>query len=714
MSKRGHRPPRKTTRHLTRPSAPFGKGALMAQAVALFQHGRFREGENLLRQLLAAAPADHAALHLLGVILRERGEYGQAIEMLRKAIGIEARLAPYHGNLGNAYLMSEQFDAAAACYRQVLVLEPGSVLARFGLGMAFIGRKDFAAAVAELEKVVKAERNHVDANSNLGTALSELGRHDEAMPYFERALALKPESAGIHFKYGMALKSHGDLLAACRYLARAAVLDPTFADAPYQVGVVLHTLNRLEDAVRALEEAVKLRPDLVAALYELGQILNQLQSFEQAADYFERGMKLDPQSPLLYLGLARTRHLQGRCQEARSLIAEALAHGADKAECHTMLGLVLQTEGNFDAAIEAYQQAIALNPGQAQAHLCLAMIRNQDDPSAHIQELEHVRSLGALDAEQLTTLEYALAKGYEKLGDYGAAFHRYEAANKLRKEQYPFDLSGSAAHIDRLIATFSKDLFRAKGEIGSSSQRPVFIVGMMRSGTTLVEQIIASHPMVHGHGELDLIRQIEAELPGQMDCVQSYPECIAELEQTTALRLAEKYLARLEQDAPEATRSVDKLPNNFERLGLISLLFPHARIIHCTRDPIDTCLSNFFHDFGSDNRFTYDLETLGRYYRDYQRLMAHWKTVLPIPILELPYEALVADQESWSRRLVEFLDLDWDEQCLAFYKNERPVYTYSLWQVRQPIYTSSIQRWRPYAQYLAPLFDALEISRPAS
>src|ERR1700722_6976746 len=221
--------------------------------------------------------------------------------------------------------------------------------------------------------------------------------------------------------------------------------------------------------------------------------------------------------------------------------------------------------------------------------------------------------------------------------------------------------------------------------------------------------------MIRARGKSREIIPRRSKLWGSLSTlrVASGASCSSRARVSPALRIAGETLARLEQEAPDATRNVDKLPHNFERLGMISLLFPRARIIHCTRDPIDTCLSCYFHDFVSDNRFTNDLKTLGRFYRYYQRLMAHWEAVLPNPILQLPYEALVADQEGWTRKLVNFIGLPWDERCLAFHQNERPVYTYSLWQVRQPIYTSSIERWRLYEKHLDPLFEALEEPPPA-
>jgi tetratricopeptide (TPR) repeat protein len=698
------------------PSARFPSTVhpLIAQAASQFQHGRHTEAEAVLRPLVAANPRDHVALHLLGVIARERGDHAQAIGLLKKAIGIEGRIAAYHGNLGHAHLMCEQFVAAKDSYLRVLAIEPGSRLARFGLGMSLFGQRDFAAAATDLEAVVKAEPNHVDGHLNLGAALSELGRHDEAAPHFERALALKPSHAAIHFKYGLALKSKGDLPGASRHLARAADLDPALADAPYQLGIVLLALDRVDEAAQALREALKRRPDMVSALYELGQVLSRLQSLEEASRCFERGLVLDPQSPALYLGLARTRHLQGLCQEARTLVAQALAHNADEAECQTMLGLIHQSEGHFDEAIGAYERAIAANPAHAHAYLCLTMLRKSRDSTSQIPELERLLSLNSPDAEQRATLEHALAGEYDNLGDHNAAFSHYSVANDLRKAQYPFDDGESASFTQRLIDAFNQDLFTSKAKTGSPSPAPVFIVGMLRSGTTLTEQILASHPDVHGHGELDYIRQIVHALPGRLVSPDPYPECVAGLDPATALHIAEETLTRLERGAPDALRHIDKLPHNFERLGMISLLFPRARIIHCTRDPVDTCLSCYFHDFASDNRYTNDLRTLGRFYRAYQRLMAHWEAVLPNPILRVPYEALVGDQEGWTRKLVDFIGLPWDERCLAFHQNERPVYTYSLWQVRQPIYTNAIERWRRYEKHLGPLFEALAEPSPAS
>ena len=310
-----------------------------------------------------------------------------------------------------------------------------------------------------------------------------------------------------------------------------------------------------------------------------------------------------------------------------------------------------------------------------------------------------------------------VAAAYDDAGDYDVAFGHYKAGNDLKKAASLYQADATSTYVDRVIATFGTEFFARMDRAGSQPELPVFIVGMPRSGTTLVEQILASHPQVHGAGELDYMRQITQALPERLapDSVggqQTFPECAAKIDTALAERIAEEHLQHLREHSASALRITDKTPSNFLRLGLIALLFPKARIIHCQRDPLDTCLSCYFLRFGQGQAFAYDLDDLGRYYRDYARLMEHWRRVLPSPLLEVPYEALVADQEGWSRRLIAFLGLDWDDRCLAFYRSERQVKTASVWQVRQPVYASSIGRWRRYAKHLGPLFAALGIEPP--
>ncbi len=328
--------------------------------------------------------------------------------------------------------------------------------------------------------------------------------------------------------------------------------------------------------------------------------------------------------------------------------------------------------------------------------------------------------LGRIDAmagdsgrpgDERSRLHFVLARVRERAGAYDHAFAHYRRANELLQESQGADGAADPAEqrrlVDRLIAVCTPAFFERVRSFGSDSEVPVFVVGMPRSGTTLAEQILASHPHARGAGELNDIDGLATRLPERLGGTQPYPECLERLDPATARAAADVYLGRLRQYGGTAARVIDKLPFNFVHLGLIAALFPRARIVHCRRDPIDTCLSVYFQDFAQSLPCGRDLGQLGRYYRDYERLMAHYAQVLPLPLFELRYEELTADQEAVSRRFVSFCGLEWDERCLRFHETERTVRTCSALQVRQPLYRSSVGRWKHYEAHLGPLLEAL-------
>lgn len=687
-----------------------GPSALLVQAEAACQSGQLEPAEALARAVLALTPRNHAALHLLGLIRNKRGDHPGAIEQYRQAIALNGRIAAYHGNLGNAYLEAHtpQPREAARCFQRALALAPGSVLARFGLGLALMGQKDYPAALRELEAAARVRPDHADTHLNLGIALTEMGRLEEAIDHCRRAIALNPGFGQNHLKLGIALGAQGEWPAAQTHLLRAIELDPQLIEAYQQLAVTYRALGREGDAMKALGRALALRPDRPEALCRLGGIQSELRRYDAAIECYERALALEPQSAAAYRGIGRVRFSQGRLEEARTALHQALQLEPDNAENYAAMGRSYQTEGRFEEAIAWQQQAIARQPDNAEAHYTLAMMRGTADRKARIGELQRTLAGTSLNPNQCAGLNFSLGKLYDEDGEYDAAFRCFKTGNDLRKERQRYSIEEQAVFVDQQIAAFNRESFAAPGRIGRESERPVFVVGMMRSGTTLVEQILASHPQIQGHGELEEIRRLAHSLPERLGDRRPYPECLAALELETAQALAAEHLARLEQDANGALRSVDKMPNNFNYLGLIALLFPRARVIHCVRDPRDTCLSCYFQDFGIRNTFTCDLAQLGHYYRLYRRLMAHWQAVVPNPILEVPYEALIADQEAWSRKLIDFVGLPWDARCLDYYKTDRPVLTSSFWQVRQPIYTSSIGRWRHYERHLGPLLKSLE------
>jgi hypothetical protein len=372
-------------------------------------------------------------------------------------------------------------------------------------------------------------------------------------------------------------------------------------------------------------------------------------------------------------------------------------------------------QGRTDEALAEYLETLRFAPNDSQAIYFLSELAAAGAYRFPDEEVRRVRELAArpdLPIDELCRLNFALAQILDKSGSYDEAFAHCRRANELRQEidrrcGHVYDPAEQSRYADRQIATFTPAYFERVRSFGSDSELPVFVVGMPRSGTTLAEQIIASHPRAHGAGELRDIGRMVGTLPQRLGGADNYPECLARLDEATARALAEEYLQRLRQLGGEAVRVVDKFPTNFLYLGLIATLFPRARVVHCRRDPIDTCLSCYFQNFADPLPFKLDLGHLGHYYCEYERLMAHWTRVLPVPVFELRYEELTADQEAVSRRLVEFCGLEWDERCLRFHEARRPVQTASALQVRRPLYRSSVGRWKRYESHLRTLLETL-------
>jgi tetratricopeptide (TPR) repeat protein len=695
-------------------ASPLDPRALLRVALAAHQGGRLDEAEALYRRLLLAQPEEPDALHFLGVIAHQRGNPAEAIELISRAIARESGVAGYHSNLGEAHRALGQNEEAIRHYRRALALQPGALATRFGLGTALLDRGEPAAAAAEFEQVVRAEPRDAQARVNLANALLALDRREEAIQHYRAAIRAAPDYTEAAINLASVLIDEGALREAITLLADAVARRPDLAEAHYELGRALKLAERYEDATAELERAFALKPERAATPLLLAQILSAKHQNEEAIPWFERAAALAPDSiePLIGRGLACLD--MDRFEEALAWFEKALERQPASADAHFNIGLALQRQGRFEEAMGWHEKAIALDPACAPAHFHLALNRKHESVDDKVRGIERALAVPGLSYEQKAGLHFALAKAYDDIGDYDAAFAQYRAGNEERKRSVLFKPEDFTRYVDRMIAAFPKSLFARLAPVGSPSELPAFVLGMPRSGTTLVEQILASHPLVFGAGELDFMRQMTLALAPAIGTDRPFPECIALLEPPLAAKLASEHVVRLQALAPEALRVTDKLPNNFQRLGLIALLFPNARIFHCRRDPLDTCLSCYFQEFAHGQPFSFDLGFLGRFYRDYERLMAHWRTVLPTPPLDVPYEALVADQEGWSRRLVAHIGLDWDERCLAFHRAERQVHTASFWQVRQPIYSSSIGRWRHYAKHLGPLFEALGLDATAS
>lgn len=481
----------------------------------------------------------------------------------------------------------------------------------------------------------------------------------------------------------------------------------------YEKGVACEHAGDASGAFEAYRLSAKLNPRVAAPYVGLARILTRNHQRSQAIACLERAIACEPQNPAIRVLIGRTLSLGGQLSAALKQFETALA--LDPASEPAALGLAALHEdlGDRAAAATVYHRLLAQNPSHGEALAGLLGVAEGDALSAALtRATDQLPAAPPLDAG---LIGYALGKAFARKGRHGEAFKAWLAANTARRQTAgPFDRAGFDARIDRLIEIFSADFFAARRGWGDPCARPVFIVGLPRSGTTLTEQILAGHPQVHGAGELDLLTDMATGTPDRLGRSDPpWPETALELAPAHIAAIAGDHLGRLDALAPAgATRIIDKQPLNFWHLGLVALAFPGARIIHCTRDLRDNGLSIFAENFTQEQRWATDLSDIVHYWRGYRRLMHHWHAVAPLQILENPYEAMVDDLEAAARQLVGFLDLPWDAACLAFHESDRAVQTPSRWQVRQPVYTSSVARWRHYEAEIAPLSAALAEETP--
>lgn len=458
---------------------------------------------------------------------------------------------------------------------------------------------------------------------------------------------------------------------ALRYFARAVGEEPRNPYYHLSLGETYLKLSEFTPAIRHFQQALALKPDLVEALCALGDAYNSFDKGEMALPLFEKALKINRDHPQARLGLPRALASLGRMDEAAALLKDAIARRI---------------------AVPAAYNALVRTRKFAEEPPELAAILTE------LQDPDH-------GSEGATALHHAAGKVLTDVRRYKEAMDHYKKGNQAGAQK--FDLEGYRRWVDAMIETFTPELVASGAVYGNSSEVPVFVVGMPRSGTTLTEQICASHPNVHGAGELSKLRRTADGLGLADRSNVNLGKSIATITPDLTRTLAEAHLAYLRERAPDALRIVDKMPHNFELIGLIGILFPNARIIHCRRDAIDNCVSCFVLQFNEAHSYSVDLETLGLYYREYDRLMRHWDKIFPGRIFENCYETLIEDQEEQSRRLINYLGLPWDEACLRFFERGGSVNTYSNWQVRQPIYTSSVKRWKNYESEIQPLIDAL-------
>ena len=458
---------------------------------------------------------------------------------------------------------------------------------------------------------------------------------------------------------------------------------------------------------KAAEKTVAALLQRAAGFYDQGRHSEALQLCRQAAEK-------EPGNFAAQSNLGNVLARLGKMAEAAEAYGNALDIEPSSAPVLSNLALLKAETGDRDAALGLYRRILEIDPTDAEVFHDLTLLKTFASGDPDLAAMEELRAEIPPDSEKTMFLDFALAKALDDFGEHDRAFERLASANRLKRKSLDYDVARDEALVERIIGAFDKPFLDAQGTQGHRDEKPIFIIGMPRSGTTLVEQILASHSRVVGAGELNHFRDVVMGFGGAGPGVkglspsgQGFPEGVRDLIAGDFKKLGKAYAGLLGQQAPDARRITDKMPRNFFFAGLIALTLPDARIIHCRRHPVATCFSCFQIHFPEGQEFAYDLDELGRYYRLYNRLMDHWRTVLPGRIFDLNYEDLVAEPEAQMRALLEFAGLDWEDACLEFHKTGRPIRTASAQQVRQPLYRTAVERWKRYQKHLGPLIDAL-------
>lgn len=687
-------------------------GEAIELAGALYSRGELAEAERVCRQIIAARPANGDAHNILGVVLAALGQVDEAVAALDRAIELNAGAASYRANLAEVLRQAGRLEAASAVIAEAIKLDPENAQALNNLGIIQYEQRRFNDAAESYRRALALQPTMAEALNNLGNALRLTGEPAEALDCYRRALAARPTYPEAHNNLGTLLQQQGIWEEAERALRTAIEQNPRYLEAHCNLALLLSSQRREEEALKIIAEALAFASDKVQPLLVTARIQLQRGNLDVAEQAVDIVLAQEPDNAAALTLLGQILHDGDRFAEAVDVLHRAVLLEPQNPEALNHYGVALKSVGRLEEAREHITRAVGLNGSLYGAYANLSDLvdfsdNSTDDLFDRMEAIVHA----APDAEAppLLPLHYAFAKALDDRGDHETALAHYITGGRMKRAELDDDETEMHAFFDSIRAAFPERMFTSRGYAGLTDRRPVFIVGMPRSGSTLVEQILSSHPDVHGSGEIKHLSRAITRLRDRFPELPKYPTIMESITPDQLDGMARDYLQAISAEASGAKRITDKLLTNYFSLGLINLMFPNAKVIHTRRHPIDTCLSAFTKLFKDDLPHSYDLAELGRYYRKYRELMDHWEKVLPEGFMtSVDYEDVVADSEREARRLVDFIGLQWDERCIDFHKSARPVKTASLAQVRRPIYTSSIQRWKKYGKGLQPLIDAIE------
>ena len=635
--------------------------------IELYSSGHISEALDTVQTLISHHPRESLLHNISGVCYKETGQLEMAVSCFEKATEIKPDFADAHFNLGLSLQELNQLEAAVKSYEVTLAIHSNYTKAHNNLGIIYKELGQMGAAVKSYEQAIDAQPDYAEAHNNLGVILQELGQLDEAAKCYEKAIAISPEYAEVHNNLGNTLNELGQTNDAIKSYKKTLSIAPDFIDAYNNLGNILQEQGLLDEAIKCYEKAIAISPEYAEAHYNLGVSLYQLGQFNEALNCCRQALVINP----------------------------------DYADAHNNLGNILQEQGQSDEAFNCYVHALAIQPDNAQFHRNLSLMKNYKEGDTQFTRMQSLLSTGYLSKSERINLCFALAIAYKDLGKKDELFKVLNEGNQLRKQELDYsiekDLANHSAHRKLFMSPIKKP-----SPYESLTASPIFILGMPRSGTSLVEQIISSHHKVHGAGKLPYLHNLIR--PIMNDCLFHNNA----LSEKNFLSIRDGYLNNLSSLNVSESIITDKTPINFENIGFILNAFPEAKIIHLKRDSMAICWSIYQHYFPNESLgFAYNMQDLAKFYNSYTEIMAFWHDLFPNQIYDISYEDLTTNQEEETRKLLKYCKLDWDENCLNFHFNKRTVKTASSLQVREKMYQESSEVWKKYETHLNPLINGL-------
>ncbi len=681
----------------------------LAAAARAYGMGKFADCERIAIQILEQRPKSAAAFNLQSAAQSALGRAAEAVKTMQKAIRLNPENATYHSNLGEMERQRGKLDEALKNHREAARLGPRNAIVANNFGVTLYDRKSYEEAVTCYQQALALKPDYAEAYNNLGNAMRALAKRDEAIELYEKALLYKADYPEAYNNLGSALQQAEKPAEAEFSYRRAIQLRPSYLEAYHNLVLLLGGQENYDEALRVLGDGLKINDKHVPFLIDAARIQVEKVNYQPAEQACKLALAQDPDNYEAMAILGRIYQETDRMEEAAELLIKAVKLKPEAVEAGNLLASVFKALGRLDESRELYRKVVTDHPHAYGA------FANMADLEKFTPDHELLRTMEKIYAEaedplstRYTSLHFALGKAYDDAGMHDKAFSHYSLGAKQRRGELNFKEDESIRFIESIKAAFPLEVMQNRKWVGNPTQVPVLIVGMPRSGSTLIEQILSSHPDIYGAGEVKYMSHAMTALRGRFPSLPRFPDMFARLNADHLSIIADEYMTRLTSRSNGAARITDKLLSNYLFLGLFVTLFPNGKILHTRRNPVDTCLSAFTKLFRDDMPHSYDLGELGRYYVRYQGLMEHWKKVLPAgAMMEVDYEAVVDDYEGVARQIISFIGLEWDAACIDFHTSSRPVRTASVVQVRKPIYRGSVERWRSYGANLNPLLEAL-------